>query len=254
MKNYNEMANDVIRRIGEYESDRKRKRRILTRTVSSLCCVCLVALMGFGVWQGGWFDSIPPIMLNDPVHNGEQDYSSETNNNNTTNNTVEDPMKVFNVISLSQGNIGEFAADIYRPEGFNDNIGSVLALKMSIVEDANYEFPVIVRIPDKTNLEQVLNDANNSVNMTINIAEASLVSISGEMSTTDKYYYLLTAEQIIALADSGAKCYYVGSGEGDYKNMNWDTVEGINAYCELHGDMYIASDNNVEHTSDIWSE
>ena len=187
--------------------------------------------MGFGVWQGGWFDSTPPIMLNDPVHNGEQDYSSETNNNNTTNNTVEDSMKVFNVISLSQGNTGEFAADMYRPEGFNDNIGSVLALKMSIVEDANYEFPVIVRIPDKTNLEQVLNDANNSVNMTINIAEASCVSISGEISTTDKYYYLLTAEQIIALADSGEKCYYVGSGEGDYKNMNWDTVEGINAYC-----------------------
>lgn len=254
MKNCDEMVNRLLERRDQYAIEQKRKRTKITRAVSLMCCVCLVVLMGFGVWQGGWFDSTPPIMRNDPAHNGEQDYFCETNNNNATNNTIEDSMKVFNVISLSQDNTGEFAADMYRPEGFNDNIGSVLALKMSIVEDANYEFPVIVCIPDDINLEQVLNDANNSVKMAINIAEASSVSISGEISTADKYYYLLTAEQIIALADSGAKCYYVGSGEGNYKNMNWDTIEGINAYCELHGDMYIASDNNIEHAPDIGIE
>lgn len=225
MKNCDEMINSLLERREQYAIGQKKKR--ITHILSLMCCVCLAVLIGFGVWRG---------------------------NINTTGSTIENSMKVFNVISLSQGNSEEFAADMYRPEGFNYNIGSVLALKMSIVEKANYEFPVIVCIPDDINLEQVLNDANNILNKIISVDEASSVNISGEISTTDKYYYLLTAEQIIALADSGAKCYYVGSGKGDYKNMNWDTVEGVNAYCELHGDMYIANDNNVEHAPDIGIE
>jgi hypothetical protein len=163
---------------------------------------------------------------------------------------VEDSMNILDVID----NTGEFAADMYRPEGFNDHIGSTLAIKMSLVEDANYEFPVLVGIPDTTSLEQVLDDANQRITMTIQLSEASFIRNSDRISTRDKYYYyLLTAEQIIALADSGAGCYYVGSGEGDYKNINWDTVEGINEYCELLGDMYIASGNNtIEYYPDLY--
>ena len=135
---------------------------------------------------------------------------------NEANNSVgEDSMKEFKVISLSQGNAGEFAADMHRPEGFSDNIGSVLALKISIAKEDNEKFSVIVRIPDESNLKQILTAANNKTDVKIDIAEASSVSIFGEISTADKYYFLLTAEQIAALADSGAKCFYVGSGEGD---------------------------------------
>lgn len=228
MKNCDEMVNSLLERRDQYAIEQKKKKAKITRAGSLLCGVCLVVLVGFVA-----------------------DYSCKISNNKTTHNTIEDSMKVFNVISLSQGNTGELAADMYRPEGFNDNIGSVLALKMSIVEDADYEFPVIICLPDDITLEQVLNDANNRVNVAIDIAESSFVSVPGEISTTDKYYYLLTSEQIVALADSGTKCYYVGSGKGDYKNMNWDTVEGINTYCELHGDMYIAGDNKVEYAPDI---
>lgn len=32
--------------------------------------------------------------------------------------------------------------------------------------------------------------------------------------------------------------------------MNWDTADGINAYCELHGDMYIVDANNVRYCPD----
>ena len=51
MKTYDEMANSVLFRIGEYETKQKRKRKILTRTAVSLGCVCLAALVGIGVWQ-----------------------------------------------------------------------------------------------------------------------------------------------------------------------------------------------------------
>lgn len=53
------------------------------------------------------------------------------------------------------------------------------------------------------------------------------------------YYYLLTADEIRALADKDIICYYVGSGEGDVNKANIDTLEGIYEYCELYGDQYI---------------
>ena len=53
------------------------------------------------------------------------------------------------------------------------------------------------------------------------------------------YYYLLTADEIRALADKDIVCYYVGSGEGDVNKANIDTLEGIYEYCELYGDQYI---------------
>lgn len=53
------------------------------------------------------------------------------------------------------------------------------------------------------------------------------------------YYYLLTADEIRALADKDIVCYYVGSGEGNVKDANIDTLEGIYEYCELYGDQFI---------------
>ena len=75
----------------------------------------------------------------------------------------------------------------------------------------------------------------------------------GEGILTDKYYFTLSASQIIALADSGARCYYVGSGQGDYRDQNWDTKEGINTYCEMHGDMYVFNNdkNKISHFPDL---
>ncbi len=228
MKNCDEMVRSLIERRDQYAIEQKRKKTKIVGTLSSLCCVCLVVLAGFGVWMNAGSASGPdyPDISADSVSNAE----------NST--------KIYKVISLSVGNTEEFAADMYRPEGFDDNIGSALALKMSITVDDDYAFPVIVCLPADADPIGIISD-------TIGSAELMYVNISGEGPATDKYYSQLTARQITALAKSGAKCYYVGSGEGDYKAINWDTAEGINAYCELHGDMYIAGDSNIEHSPDI---
>ena len=89
------------------------------------------------------------------------------------------PQKTINVVDLSQSNPGEFAGDMYRPKGFNDNIGSALALKISITDDINYKYSVLVRTPLESTLEQVLNNANKSLNVTINATDAISVNISG---------------------------------------------------------------------------
>lgn len=80
MKNYNEMANDVFHRITEYKTVQKRKRKILTRIITPLCVICLIALMGVGVWQNGLFDraSPPPIA---PVVGNNGIGTKQTGNN-----------------------------------------------------------------------------------------------------------------------------------------------------------------------------
>lgn len=171
--------------------------------------------------------------------------------NNPSGAVTDDLEKTITVIDLSQGNPGEFAGDMHRPEGFNENIGSALALKMSITDDVSYKYSVLIRIPEGSTLEQVLSLANESLNMTINAADAVTVNISGDFDTADRYYYRLTTEQIIALAENGIRCSYVGSGQGDYKDMNWDTRDGINTYCELNGDMYVLADGSIEGHPDI---
>lgn len=56
MKNYDETINAVFSRIDEYKTAQKYKRKMITKTV---CSICLVALIGFGVWQIGLFDTAP---------------------------------------------------------------------------------------------------------------------------------------------------------------------------------------------------
>lgn len=81
MKNYNEMANDVLRRIGEHETEQRNRRKTISRIVTPLCCFCLVALLGFGMWQGGMFNATPPAI------SGEQSLSGDNNHTNPNEST-----------------------------------------------------------------------------------------------------------------------------------------------------------------------
>ena len=53
MKNCYEMVNSLFERREQYITEQKEKRRVMTRIAASVCCVCLVALLGFGMWQEG---------------------------------------------------------------------------------------------------------------------------------------------------------------------------------------------------------
>lgn len=81
MKNYNEMANDVLRRIEEHKTIQRNRRRTISRIVTPLCCFCLVAVLGFGMWHGGMFGTTPPAI------SGEQTLSGDNSNNNPNEST-----------------------------------------------------------------------------------------------------------------------------------------------------------------------
>ena len=76
MKNSEEMVNSLLERRDRYVTEQKKKKAIITRTVTSMCCVCLVALLGFGMWQSGMFNTTPPEI------SGEQSLSGENNHTN----------------------------------------------------------------------------------------------------------------------------------------------------------------------------
>lgn len=65
MKTCDEMVNSLLKRRDRYEADRKKKRMIITRTVTSMCCVCLAVLIGVGVWKGGAPDTTLPDSKSD---------------------------------------------------------------------------------------------------------------------------------------------------------------------------------------------
>ncbi len=56
MKNYEEMARDVLQRIENYESERRIKRARMTKVAASVTPVCAVAVVGVGLWKGGAFN------------------------------------------------------------------------------------------------------------------------------------------------------------------------------------------------------
>ena len=64
MKTYVEVTENVIRRTNEYQAAQKKKRRIVISTATSFCCLCLVVLMGFGIWNSG--------VLNHASNGGEE--------------------------------------------------------------------------------------------------------------------------------------------------------------------------------------
>ena len=74
MKNYNEMAKDVLCRIGEYETKQLKRRKALNRVFIPVCAACFVAIIGIGLWQIDIWGNKPPIDLEDSTHIGEKDW------------------------------------------------------------------------------------------------------------------------------------------------------------------------------------
>ena len=55
MKKYDEMARDVLDRIGEYEAERKLKRIRTAKIAAAVTPVCTAAVVGGGIWLSGAF-------------------------------------------------------------------------------------------------------------------------------------------------------------------------------------------------------
>ncbi len=74
MKSSNEMVQSLLERRDIYEAEKTQKRMRNMRITASVCCVCLVATVGFGLWHGGAFENEPAETLEDSVIPGMKDW------------------------------------------------------------------------------------------------------------------------------------------------------------------------------------
>ncbi len=66
MKNIDETITTVFDRIGQYRENQKRKKQILVRTVTPLCCLCILAAIGFAVWGQGQTPDTQQFTMEEP--------------------------------------------------------------------------------------------------------------------------------------------------------------------------------------------
>lgn len=79
MKNYDELTNDLLERRNQYVNEQINRKKVMKRVITPICCFCLVAIFGIGLWQGDFFKTTPPITLDDSTIIGEKDWIDDAN-------------------------------------------------------------------------------------------------------------------------------------------------------------------------------
>lgn len=121
MKNCDEMVNSLLERREKYATEQKRKRTMLTRTATSMFCLCLVALLGFGMWQGGIFNTTPPDQtVEDALYPGIKDNFDESKGESPDNPAANNKVVINTINGISTdmdiGLIGDDFVEMSREE------------------------------------------------------------------------------------------------------------------------------------------
>lgn len=227
MKSYEEMAENVLYKIAEH----KKRRRKQIDVLITFFCICIVG----GV-------AVKNFSVRKPV----------TTIGNVEEKTDEGNLEIKNITMVYDGiYCGEFVGDMYRPEGYSSYIGSALALKMSITEDENYKYSVII----KTYPNNLRNIDALSTETGIVFDEYCIVNDKyyEELGYKYIYYAFLTREQIFKLVEKNVECLYVGNGNNgkEKPNVDWESHEWIDWFCENTGDMYVIENSNIIYNPDI---
>ena len=114
MKNYDELTNDLLERRDCYIADQKKKRKRVMGIATSLCCFCLVTLLGFGMWQGGMFATTPPDQtIDDALYPGVKDTFDDKNGESPDNPAANNKIIIntINGISADRMNIALIGDD-----------------------------------------------------------------------------------------------------------------------------------------------
>lgn len=100
MKNSEEMVNSLLQRRAQYAARQKRKGTVIACTAASLCCVCLIALLGFGI--GNREPAMPDQTLEGPEHPG----LNETGDNTAYDPAPKDKIVIHAIDSISSSEMG----------------------------------------------------------------------------------------------------------------------------------------------------
>ncbi|MDE5995263.1 MAG: hypothetical protein K2G60_07090 [Oscillospiraceae bacterium] len=147
MKNYDEIANSIFERRDQYIAEQRRKRKTVTRTVTAMCCVCLVALMGVGIWQSDLLKQTPTAVMDNSSMTPEQSADNQQNIPVTATSGVNNPDKDSREWAL---NINKITAQISGAQRYYDpalyysevwntaKMAEYLGIDLSAVEGLTY--------------------------------------------------------------------------------------------------------------------
>lgn len=101
MKNCDEMVNSLFERRKQYAAEQKRKRRMLARAVTPVCCFAFAALLSLGMWQSGRLEppSDPTVAVSDT---GTKDVSDESRSE-AADSAAENKIIVHRIDGISSG-------------------------------------------------------------------------------------------------------------------------------------------------------
>ena len=99
MKNYDELTHDLLERRDRYAEEQKKKRKRVMGVATSMCCICLAVLAGFGVRQGGMFHTAPHGQTSeDALYPGIKDNFDESKSESPDDPAAEFPASLAPVI------------------------------------------------------------------------------------------------------------------------------------------------------------
>ena len=109
MKSYDETTNNLLERRDKYNEVQRIKKKNIIRISSVLSCFIIIAVLGLGIWQGGWFDFNSLPIANPSTQEGSNIESTsnyttqEKTTNQTTVPTTEQPTSIQNTEAPADG-------------------------------------------------------------------------------------------------------------------------------------------------------
>ena len=73
MKNYDELTDNLLKRRDCYVTEQKKKKKTAINVTASMCCLCFVALLGFGIWNSVMLETVSPDTSEGSVITGNPD-------------------------------------------------------------------------------------------------------------------------------------------------------------------------------------
>ena len=115
---------------------------------------------------------------------------------------------------------------------YNDNFGVALNWMLYINSNEGL-YHTVLHLEGAQGLEDYKNalDGNSALNNTAD----NWVQLENGC-----YYYAFNYYQLVALADAGISCSYVGTGEVLSPDFVFDDKNSIASFCEYYGDLYVA--------------
>lgn len=119
MKNYEEMVDNVFRRSREILAKRTKRRETISKVLCPMGCLCLVALLGFGIWKSDLLNQTQIPLIGDNSGIGEN--NTPIGNAESITNHSDDNFNNIGVLP-NKSNLSELQENTHsEPSGINES-------------------------------------------------------------------------------------------------------------------------------------